>query len=142
MTRPPRSVRALPPDAAPPLPERLDDYDIEHALGDTTAAVAACNDQYYGVPSLDVVLVVGGDGRIIDVKFGSQFVATPFSWCVQRNIDALAHFPPFRQAAQEIPYRYEFAPLPPGAPATTVTPGGSVARKPLRSASSATPPRP
>jgi hypothetical protein len=141
--RPASMVHVVVPaaDAAPPLPEWLDGYDVDHVLAATVPGVSWCNDEYDELLAMDVNVVVGGDGQVIDVQFPSKLAGKAISMCATRAIKD-AQFPRFRNAAQEVPYTYEFAPLPPGALAPAVTPGGSVGKKPLRSASSATPPRP
>jgi tRNA A-37 threonylcarbamoyl transferase component Bud32 len=97
-------------DAGTPLPERLDDFDVDHALAPTREEVAACNARYVDTTSLQVTLVVSGDGQVIDVQVGSEYVGTPFAMCLQRVISASAKFPPFNQPAQDVTYRYGFLP--------------------------------
>ncbi len=107
---PQRALRR--PDVPVPivLPDHLDGFDVDHALAPTRPAVADCNTRYPQLSSLDVTIVVGGNGQVLDVLLDSEFVGTPFSMCVARVIVATANFPPFSGAAQDVPYTYGFAP--------------------------------
>jgi hypothetical protein len=107
---PPTKPRLRPPrpDAGVVLPDVLDRYDVERALRNTRKGVSGCNDKYVGTAVLELTLDVLGTGEVQSIDLGSEYVGTPFSFCVLHAIRDEAAFPAFNAPYQEVAYRYGF----------------------------------
>jgi hypothetical protein len=93
------------PEPADTRPEKLSSSQVKDAMRPAQAAVNACFSQY-GVPGkADLVMEIGGDGKVKKVELRGEFKDTPTGECIVQAVQA-TEFPPFRSASMIIKYPF------------------------------------